>query len=97
MASFSLLQQVEPLLTSISRYWEIGSSVIATIAILWFLNFFIGLIRNTYAVGHAFGRFYWSYLHQHVITITAFLPGNLGGKRPESTKSTSKAAISQSA
>ena len=87
MTTIHLLDNLEPFLNTVGRIYEVGGGIITILAILWFLNFVAGLIRNTYAAGHSLGKFYRSYIHRYLKTIVVALLSIIKKRDSNSSKS----------
>ena len=91
MTTIHLLDNLEPFLNTVGRIYEVGGGIITILAILWFLNFVAGLIRNTYAAGHSLGKFYRSYIHRYLKAIVVALLSIINKKDSNSSKSSKEA------
>ena len=88
MTTIHILDNLEPFLNTVGRIYEVGGGIITVFAVLWFLNFVAGLIRNTYAAGHSLGTFYRSYIHRYLKTIVVVLLSVITKKVSNSSDST---------
>ena len=91
MTTIHLLDNLEPFLNTVGHIYEVGGGIITILAILWFLNFVAGLIRNTYAAGHSLGKFYRSYIHRYLKAIVVALLSIINKKDSNSSKSSKEA------
>ncbi len=68
-----LITILDTVATAVATAWATSAEIITIGAMLWGLNTLANLIRGTYAAGQAFGRFYWTHLHELVIHGVALL------------------------
>ena len=64
MTTLHILSHLDSFITAAVRLYAIGGEIFSITAILLVLNFMANMIRHTYQVGYAFGKFYRRYLHK---------------------------------
>ena len=52
-----------------ARAYAVASEVFTVSAILWCLNFMANMVEKTYVAGTKVGEFYFTYLHEGLMTI----------------------------
>ncbi len=73
-----------PIQENISKFYSTTSQLIGIVLILWCINLLIGLIQRTYSTGKALGRFYHSYLHKYIRSMSFTLINFIFKSRNES-------------
>ena len=80
MTTLHILSHLDSFITAAMRIYALGSELFSITAILFCVNFVANMIRHTYQVGYAFGKFYRNHLHRplkwlivHLITLIILL------------------------
>ena len=62
---------IEPLREQLKSIYSVVSFALTAFIVLWFFNFFVGLIQKIFNLGKVIGTFYRFYIHRYIIgTVT---------------------------